>query len=403
MGQLATIGLDFGTAFTKAVVRYGPRDYAVEWDTVARIGDRYLMPSCFSEHDDGSVVLGTKRSRGWSARTGIKMALLQGDVDERTKDTAALFLAQAIRHIQRWTRDNVPLARGADIRWRVHLGLPSEQANGSVADGFRRIGSRAFRLASGSGVLRRDRLDRSTAHEPPVSVLPELTALMASYHRSRARQTDLHGIIDIGAATLDVAMFLDHQRADGDVVSVLARKVKPLGSHYLLSALVGLGNETADWHDQDALEADESIAAKAGCPAADVAARRYAYWGRVSGVFGETWREAYRHYRAGPVILGERPLRLFLSGGGGQGPGLTRTLERLERQFRRVHGLAGFNVTSIPAPSEERFVHDGADYSRLAVAHGLCEQAVNLGVVHWDPGLAPAPQGRPIGDRDADR
>jgi hypothetical protein len=78
-------------------------------------------------------------------------------------------------------------------------------------------------------------------------------------------------------------------------------------------------------------------------------------------------------------------------------------LDHLEGQFRRVHRLAGFNVTSIPAPSEERFVHDGADYSRLAVAHGLCEQEINLGKVHWDPGFAPAPQGRPIGDRDADR
>ena len=82
---------------------------------------------------------------------------------------------------------------------------------------------------------------------------------------------------------------------------------------------------------------------------------------------------------------------------------MTRALERLERQFGRVHRLAGFNVTAIPEPPEERFVHDGADYSRLAVAHGLCEQAANLGVVLWDPGLEPPPYGRPIGDRDADR
>ena len=52
-GELAIIGLDFGTAFTKAVVRFGGRDYAVEWDQVARLegGDKYLMPTCFSEDE----------------------------------------------------------------------------------------------------------------------------------------------------------------------------------------------------------------------------------------------------------------------------------------------------------------------------------------------------------------
>lgn len=48
-GRLAILGLDFGTAFTKAVVRWSGRHYAVDWSYVVEGEDHHLLASVFSE------------------------------------------------------------------------------------------------------------------------------------------------------------------------------------------------------------------------------------------------------------------------------------------------------------------------------------------------------------------
>ncbi len=88
-GRLAILGLDFGTAFTKAVVRWSGRHYAVDWSDAVEGGDHHLLASVFSEAPDGRCVLCAHPAAGWSVREGIKLQLLSSEgasIDGRMAD-----------------------------------------------------------------------------------------------------------------------------------------------------------------------------------------------------------------------------------------------------------------------------------------------------------------------------
>jgi len=402
--------MDFGTAFTKAVVRFEGQDYAVDWSGAVATGaeDRYLLPTCLSESTGGRVLLGANDGPGWTLRNGIKMAVMHppaGGADRQTIETAVLFVAAAFRYVKWWSRRNVPKAARAGIRWRLHLGVPST-ADGPMEQLFLDIGSRAYRLAMQSGALSRAALEPLVEPADQVLVLPELSAQMSAYHGSHQRQTDLHALLDVGAGTLDCVFFLDHQnKTDGDVIGQLAARVEPLGIHRLLAALVGRAGEVREWEDADAALEDEMIATMIAEPLRNVSSRRSDYRQRVDGAFYETWRASRTLYDTGPVHRGAKPLRVFLTGGGSRNERIRKAVDRvLSRHFVRQRWIGSYHLTDLPAPTRERFEYDGTDYHRMAVAHGLCEMRRGLGVYRrspdGDPVLALAPELR---DRDEDR
>ena len=412
-GELAIIGLDFGTAFTKAVVRFGGRDYAVEWGRVARLEgrDKYLMPTCFSEDESGRVVLGAKTAGGWKTHQGIKMALLQAtnaeSPDPASVNAAILFVSQAMRYVQRWTRENATRARDTRMRWRLHMGLPSAVAEGPLQSLFLSIGSVGYRMAMAPGPLRRSSIAGfATQSIPQVAVLPELQAQLNVYHRSKQRQDDLHVLVDVGAGTLDCAFFLDHKTdARGDVIAVLGCRVERLGAHYLLAALAGTAGEKCEWRDGDSSLDNAAIAARTGDEPADIDGRRGKYRSRFEKVFEDSYQGAYRCYRNGPVNLKEQPLRVFMCGGGSRIEGVWRIVERnLQAQFVKHGRVNGFRLTELPCPDSGSFVYDGIDYDRMSVAHGLCETKINLGTIYWDiDGEPVVSRVRDARDRDEDR
>lgn len=409
-GTLAVVGLDFGTAFTKAVVRFEGHDYAVDWSgAVATEAEaRYLLPTCLSESTGGRVLLGANDGPGWVLRNGIKMAVMRqfgGGADRQAIETAVLFVAAAFRYVQWWTRRNVPRAAKAEIRWRLHLGVPSI-ADDAMEALFRNIGSSAYQLAMQPDPLARAAIKALGESVDQVLVLPELSAQMSAYHGSHQRQTDLHALLDVGAATLDCVFFLDHRNeVEGDVIGQLAARVQPLGIHRLLAALVGKAGETREWEDADAALEDEVIASTIGEPVRNVSDRRSDYRQRVDGAFYETWRASRALYDTGPVHRGDLPLRVFLTGGGSRNERIRKAVDRvLSRHFVKQRWIGSYHLTDLPAPTRERFEYDGFDYHRMAVAHGLCEMRRGLGRYRrppdGDPVLGCVPE---LKDRDEDR
>lgn len=408
---MAVVGLDFGTAFTKAVVRFKGVDHAVDWLDVAELEgeDRYLLPTCFSEHDDGRILLGSHEESGWQLRSGIKMALLKpngGHVSSEALESAILFVAAAFRHVQWWTRQNVPTAARSEIRWRLHLGVPSIAEDG-MRGLFLDLGRRALRLAQSPGPLTRAAAAQVDSRETRgVAVIPELLAQMSAYHGSRQRQTDLHALLDFGAGTLDCVLFLDHQnQQDGDVVGLLDSSVQHLGIHRLLAALVGKRGEDLEWEDADSWRSDDEIAAVTGDEVRKVSDRRTDYRNCVTRMFYGAWNSSRMLYNLGPVHRHEQPLRVFLVGGGSRNPRVRKSVDWfLDRHFVRQNRMGSYVLTDLPKPTGEQFVYSADAYHRMAVAHGLCEMELNLGVYRPAPGdgavLTRVPE---IRDRDEDR
>jgi hypothetical protein len=406
----AILGLDFGTAFTKAVIRSHGDHYAVNWSGAVTTSDPYLMPSSFSEHEDGSVVLGIKQGAGWSHCDGIKMRLLSSpsaNSDDAHCD-AVLFIAATLRYASTWL---AKICQGADRpRWRLHLGLPAESWDDeSIAGKFRILASAGRGLACQGEALTRERAKQAlnTARAAPggmVTVLPEFACQLFSYLSSAQRQSEMHALMDIGAGTLDMAFFNVHKDEEGDVLPIFSAKVQNLGTHFLIGALAGRSGEHLIWRDGDAAADDQEVVKRLGESCGDVSQRRAAYLSSLARTFNEAREQARMHNPTSRVWRDQEPLDLFLCGGGSRLPTIVEHIRLVVREAKKSNGLS-IRVNALPRP--QNLVCDMADdqYDRVSVAYGLSQVPGNVGKVIRRHDLEPfeMSSGQEIEDRDATR
>ncbi|HDS1650839.1 hypothetical protein NJH49_12300 [Stenotrophomonas maltophilia] len=408
-GRLAILGLDFGTAFTKAVVRWSGHHHAVDWSDAVEGEERNLLASVFSEASDGRCVLGANEASGWSVREGIKLQLLSSEVtsiDGRMSD-AVIFIALAFRYVNGWLRrTNRDVDKG--LRWRLHVGLPTKSWDSdATAETFKTVAQAARVLACMPGPVTRvaalealrmtDQVDR-----PAVDVFPEFACQLYSYLLSPERREDLHALVDIGAGTLDVAYFNVFMKDGEALLPIFASEVDRLGAHYLIAALSGAAGRPV-WTDGDSSISDEEAGRRLNCAANDVCGRRSLYLSSVADVFNGATLMAKGTYPTSPAFRRSENVRLFLCGGGSRIPSLKKRFERIAVEAANVMGIK-FQVSELVMP------HDvvGSFYSgfdRLSVAYGLSQNAANIGRVMRSATLEPI-SGREVveeADRDADR
>lgn len=392
-GRLAILGLDFGTAFTKAVVRWAERHYAVDWSDAVDGEDHHLLASVFSEGLDGHCVLGKHEASGWSVRDGIKLRLLTSEkpnADERRAD-AVIFIALAFRFVDGWLRQKIGDI-GKGVRWRLHIGLPTKSwDNDSTTETFKAVAQAASVLACMHGPV-----TRVAAHKAmqlsnqvdslAVDVVPEFAAQLYSYLRSPERTEDLHALVDIGAGTLDVAFFNVFMNEGETLLPIFASEVERLGVHYLLAALSGAGSQAA-WLDGEASMSDQEVGRKLACSPNDVSNRRSLYLNSVADVFHSATREARRMYSTSPAFRGMATVRLFLCGGGSRIPSLQKRFDLIANASASLLGIR-YQVSQLVKP------HDivgklGPGFDRLSVAYGLSQLAANIGSVMRSATLEP--------------
>lgn len=391
-GRLAILGLDFGTAFTKAVVRWFGRHYAVDWSDAVEGEDHHLLASVFSEAQDGRCMLGAHQAPGWSVREGIKLQLLTShgaSIDARMAD-AVIFIALAFRHVDGWLRrTNREVEQG--VRWRLHVGLPTKSWDSdATTETFKTVAQAArvlacmpapvTRNAALEALLMTDRVDR-----PAVDVLPEFACQLYSYLRGTPSH-DLHALVDIGAGTLDVAYFNVFMKDGEALLPIFASEVDRLGAHYLIAALAGAENLLI-WMDGESSLSDAEVARKLECPPNDVCSRRSLYLSSMADVFIRATSAAKATYPTSPAFQREENVRLFLCGGGSRIPSLQKRFERIASEAANIFRIR-FQVSELVSP------HDivgklQSGFDRLSVAYGLSQNAANIGGVMRSATLDP--------------
>lgn len=407
-GRLAILGLDFGTAFTKAVVRWSRRHYAVDWSAAVTGKDCCLLASVFSESPDGLCILGECEVPGWSVREGIKLRLLSiaSTGVEGTPADAVIFVALAFRYVAGWL-GRVDQDAQHGVRWRLHVGLPTKSWDSdATTDLFKNVAQAARVLACMHGPVTRaaavealrmaDHVER-----PAVDVFPEFACQLYSYLQSPERSQDLHALVDIGAGTLDVAYFNVFVNDNEALLPIFAAEVDLLGVHYLIAALAGPDGDT-NWADGDSSISDEDAGRKLNCPSSDVQKRRSLYLSCVADVFNQTTQKAKRAYQTSPAFHLDRPesVRLFLCGGGSRIPSLRERFFRIAEEARSRYRIS-FQVTELITPKDiVGRVESGFD--RLSVAYGLSQLAGNIGGVMRSASLDPIAQRERIAERDRD-
>jgi len=266
------IGIDFGTSFTKVAISAFQKVFFITWEGVHQSDNNWLLPGEISELADGTYRLGRSR-KAKKVHANLKLPFLEGGGDA-THDMlpTVAFMAWVMRYCRAWIYKNLStLLTNRKIAWEVNVGCPTNTwTMKSIKGAYQHLALSAWKLsqdpqgiskASAKSAL--DGTSMQDAHKiglDAMKLMPEFIAQLAGYVRSPQRKDGLHMLMDIGAGTVDIAVFnimKDHE--DGaDRYPIFASDVQPQGTHFLMSArLDALGIES--WDDFSEVPSRETL------------------------------------------------------------------------------------------------------------------------------------------------
>lgn len=398
------IGLDFGTAATKVVVRSpylpGQRARAISFERLGHQSSPYLLPTRFRLGHDGTIRLGGNLPGVW--QTNLKVALLDPEKSQNgAKENsdplsrASAYLALVMREArERYLRAEQEIYRRFDIRWAVNVGIPSSGYDDqTIRADFLLVARLAWQLSWQEGAINlgqvsdliRRRHEGNKDADLPVAVIPEVVAQAVGYARSPLRDTGLHLLMDVGASTLDVCGFVLRPAEGQDCYDLLTATVDRLGVLELHQQRLGalkcmpqnkqfkdfdpltpLPESFADYHPGcscGANDIDPSFRANV----ARVITRHLATLKKRRDPYSDKWKSG---------------LPLFVCGGGGMMSFFQEAATLADREFRKVMIAERAKLRTLPKPIG--LVNQDIDESlfhRLSVAYGLSFDTFNLGSV----------------------
>jgi hypothetical protein len=381
------IGLDFGTSYTKAAVGFRDKIFPVTWDGISRCVPDYLLPSEFTELEDGSLFVGQhSAARTDMVRSDLKLPFINSGVSSASIGTASTFVALVLRYVRAWVYHHHAAKLGhAKIRWQLNVGAPSNGLEtSSLVRAYRTLAATAWlrslqsdplRLAGSSSALWRD--GEALPDLVDFQIRPEFVAQMAGYMQSPQRQRGLHALVDVGGGTLDVVTFIVHRVEDEDTFPFLVPQVHPLGTHGLIqNRLLGVGGgEHVSAVDELApIAAARAFARLTGIAESHVRSRDALLKRELSWVIKSVFETTKsRRYRLSEAWL--TGVRTFFTGGGSQ-----VDLYREAVTKTAVPSAQGLHLIPLPPHKNLDGFSGGAhEYQRVSVACGLAQDAFTLG------------------------
>ena len=279
------VGVDFGTAFTKVAIRAGVDLVYVDWSAIT--GDesptgRFVIPGLVVRAPGGNFCW------RWSSEsdvyTNLKLPLIDMAGSDECPPVATLaYLALVIRYARAFLYQHPDVGRKLverSLRWELNIGCPTQpHEDPNVIKLFKRISHTAWRLAA-VGDLRESNIvstwmmaqsDSSLEAEP--GIVPEFVAQIAGYLDSPQVSDGLHALIDIGAATLDVATFNVVIPNDFDKtprIPIFFSAMPPLGTHYLNQNRHELLEVEPTWDDTAPVEPADCFSNRNSIPQSEV-------------------------------------------------------------------------------------------------------------------------------------
>lgn len=390
------VGVDFGTAFTKVAIRAGVDLVPVAWSAVT--GDdsetgRYVVPGFVVRAPDGEFCW--RRLTNATIQGNLKMPVIEMAGTDECPIATIAYLALVIRYSRAFLYQNTEIGQilaGRSLRWELNIGCPTEpHEKPEVVKAFGRIARTAWMLAAKDRLVEKDILAAWSSEGPAIGleaepgVVPEFVAQIAGYLRSPQVNEGLHALIDIGAATLDVATFnvvLRNDRALPSRIPIFFSAVRPLGTHYLRhNRHSKLGLELT-WNDAEPVESADEFARRNGKPLGEINSVDEAFMEEIKRCIVEVINSTRTNTRGDPDSAAWREgLPIFITGGGSKCVVYRRAIEMVQTEMRRrMEHLQGsprnFRFIELnPSSGNARYIEAG---DRLSVALGLTEDAENI-------------------------
>jgi len=393
------IGVDLGTAFTKVAIRAGVDLVPVDWSDVtgddSQVG-RFLVPGFVVRTPDGEFCW--RRLAGADIEGNLKLQAIEMAKSGECPTATVAYLALVVRYARAFLYRNAEIGRklmARSLRWELNIGCPTEpHENPEVVDVFRRIARTAWLLAAENRLVEQDVLaawslaDCAIDLEAEPGVVPEFVAQIAGYLGSSQVKEGLHALIDIGAATVDVATFNVVLHKDRDApprIPIFFSEVRPLGTHYLRHNRHSKLGLDLSWNDAEPVEPPDDFGRRNGKSLDEVMNVDKEFIGEVAecvfGVVDSTRTNA----RGNPNSSAWREgLPIFVTGGGSSCNLYRQAIKEAETKLiGRVRGSLFDHSTNFRFieldPTSGALQHvDIEAGKRLTVALGLTEDAENI-------------------------
>lgn len=383
------IGLDFGTAFTKAAVQIADNIYPVDWRGISNHKEQFLLPTEYCELPNKECFLGQHPNASpQNFHTNLKQSFINLLVSNDSLSKASIFVALVLQYIRAWVYQNHSGKLGSvSIGWHLNIGIPSDFLDKDRhAQHYKKLIDIAWELSlspqteitySSAFSL----LSHQIKHKPDlrsVGQVPELVAQLAGYSKSARRQKGLHTLIDIGGGTVDMVTFNIHQLDGDDVFPFFVAKVNPLGSYALL------GNRFLSFKMQSSsiassvqnLLADEAFSQLFNVSLREIQETDKRFFNSFQREFESVLSTTQRKRYPSSPNWGTG-IRTFISGGGAFIPGYEQSI----RRSRTPLNCPLLTMDLPPHPKLANFNQDPAQYSRISVACGLAVDEFSLGTI----------------------
>lgn len=383
------IGLDFGTAFTKAAVQFMDNIYPIDWKGVANLREKYLLPTEYSEAPNLECFLGQHpNTTPQRLHANLKRAFITNSVSANSLAKASVFLALVLQYVRGWVYHHHAKKLGsAPLGWYLNIGIPSDVLDKDKhARHYTQLAEIAWALSlephseitfdRASELLTKSIMRNADLRE--IAPIPELVAQLAGYSKSASKQRGLHALVDIGGGTVDMVTFNVHEANGDDVFPFFVANVKALGSYaFLANRFQRFPNQpTALGSDVQNILAATDFSKFSGIPMRSIQEvdknffRNFQF--EFESVLGTTHKRRYPsspNWRTG--------IRTFISGGGALIPGYADAI----RTSHRPQNCPLVTMDLPPHPKVVDIELHRANYSRISVACGLTFDSDSLGTI----------------------
>jgi hypothetical protein len=239
------LGLDFGTSSVKAII--GDRNRKAHYAVPFRYGqyiDQYLLPTCLYQEGDTFSL----ESESGVVFRNLKLDLMDYPDSKEAQLRCVAFLALAIQRIRGWfLGTHAETYRYSDLLWTLNIGIPSVD-RGTYSVLMEQIGWAAWIVASEKGGMTQELVSKgfetagelvnglaepSEQEDLEVAAVPEIAAQIYGYVKSDAfdpNAQNLFLLADVGAGTVDCALFKVRQQTNGEEDFLFYQKsVEPYG------------------------------------------------------------------------------------------------------------------------------------------------------------------------------
>lgn len=383
------IGLDFGTAFTKVAVQFLDNIYPVDWDGVAKLKEKYLLPTEYSETSNFECFLGQHpNSSPKGLHANLKRAFITNSISAGSIAKAGVFLALVLQYVRAWVYYHHAEKLGAGpIGWYLNIGIPSDVLDKDKhAQHYKKLADIAWALSQkphseitferASELLTQPIKHNVDLRE--IAPIPELVAQLAGYSKSASKQKGLHALVDIGGGTVDMVTFNVHEANGDDVFPFFVSNVKALGSYAFLENRFQKFpiHETALGSDVQNILTAEAFSKNFGTPVRSIQEVDKQFFKTFQHEFETVLGTTYkRRYPSSPNW--KTGIRTFISGGGALIPGYPESI-------RSSHKPLNCPLIAMDLPPHPKVVNlemHRPNYSRISVACGLTFDSDSLGTI----------------------